>query len=248
MAYRDDRSALEARRNELKDEAAELEGRIRAMGSQIERKLEVHRELEEIEAKLARSAAARRRVLDELRVASPCGEDWEKMTGDARVRFCARCEKSVYNISELSRAEAEALLAEHESSLCIRMYKRADGTLITNDCPVGATKKRRRLKVLSAVGAAAASAGAFAWWATRPSVDRMGAQVMGEMALLQQVPQATPPLVKEPPHALMGAPTVVMGKRPVESFTPEVSATANPPRKTHGDVKVTRRPGTPTSR
>lgn len=245
MAYRDDRTALEAKRAELLEERAEVRRRLDAVASDVERERRIDREVEAIERKLSRSAEAQRRVLEDVRVASPCGEDWEKMTGDARVRFCARCEKNVYNLSAMTRAEAEAVLAENESP-CVRLYKRADGTVITNDCPVGASKKRRRLKVLSAVGAAAASAGAFAWWATRPSVDRMGVQVMGEMA---QVQLATPPVAPDPTdttQVVMGAPPPqhVQGKISANFFaTPPQAPVAQPPSR-----MLTRRPGTPTSR
>jgi len=93
-------------------------------------------------------------VLDGLRIASPCGEDWNKMTGDERVRACARCRLNVYNLSELTRAEAEALIISKEGNLCVRIYRRADGTIITRDCPVGL--RAARLKLLRLAGAAAA--------------------------------------------------------------------------------------------
>ena len=32
------------------------------------------------------------------------------MTGDDRVRFCDRCRKNVYNLSSLTREQAEALV------------------------------------------------------------------------------------------------------------------------------------------
>lgn len=33
--------------------------------------------------------------LHELRVASPCRADWDKMQGDDRMRFCGTCAKNV---------------------------------------------------------------------------------------------------------------------------------------------------------
>ncbi len=59
------------------------------------------------------------------------------MTGDERARFCGQCQKHVYNLSELSAEAAVALIREKEGHLCGRLYRRADGTVITNDCPVG---------------------------------------------------------------------------------------------------------------
>jgi hypothetical protein len=81
-------------------------------------------------------------LLDNLRIASPCAQSWEEMEGDERVRFCWRCEKNVYNLSALTREEAERLVFEREGRMCARFYRRADGTILTSDCPPG---RRRSL-------------------------------------------------------------------------------------------------------
>lgn len=75
--------------------------------------------------------------LESIRVAAPCHADWDKMTGDSRARFCGSCEKHVYNLSGMTRAEAEALVRAHEGELCVRFARRADGTVVTGNCPVG---------------------------------------------------------------------------------------------------------------
>ena len=105
-------------------------------------------------------------LLDGMRVASPCKVSWEDMTGDDRVRFCGRCAKNVYNLSAFSREEAESLLragqarrAEHGDGVCVRFYRRADGTVLTADCPDGAARKKRRLAVFGALGAGLMAAG-----------------------------------------------------------------------------------------
>lgn len=82
--------------------------------------------------------------LDHLRIASPCPTNWNQMAGDDRVRFCDLCNLNVYNIARLSRKEAEALIANTEGRICARLYRRADGTIITKDCPVGLRAIRRR--------------------------------------------------------------------------------------------------------
>jgi hypothetical protein len=93
--------------------------------------------------------------LDRIRIASSCPVSWERMTGDARVRFCDECNLHVYNIGEMTRAEAETLFANTEGRLCARVYRRADGTVITRDCPVGLRAIRRRAaKTAGAVFAA----------------------------------------------------------------------------------------------
>lgn len=75
--------------------------------------------------------------INSLRVASPCSVGWENMSGDERKRFCQLCNLNVYNISEMSGAEVRALIEKTEGRICGRIYKRADGTVLTKDCPVG---------------------------------------------------------------------------------------------------------------
>lgn len=77
------------------------------------------------------------------------------MTGDDRVRFCDLCNLHVYNLAELTRTEAESLIANSEGRICARLFRRSDGTVITKDCPVGLRALRRRAaKVASVVFAA----------------------------------------------------------------------------------------------
>ena len=81
------------------------------------------------------------------------------MVGDARVRACGDCQQNVYNLSELTRDEAEDLIRAKEGRLCVRYFQRADGTLLLkNDCAVGV--KRRRHRRIAAVGVAAGLAAA----------------------------------------------------------------------------------------
>ena len=87
--------------------------------------------------------------LELIQIASPCTADWNAMAGDDRVRHCGDCRLSVYNISEMTRDEAEAFLAQREGRTCIRMFKRPDGTVITRDCPVGLAAVRAKIVRLS---------------------------------------------------------------------------------------------------
>lgn len=92
--------------------------------------------------------------LQKLQVASPCYERWDRMKGDDRVRHCASCKLNVYNIKELTAAEVEQLVMRTQGQLCVRLYKRWDGTVLTRDCPVGL--QRVRMRVASAMATAAA--------------------------------------------------------------------------------------------
>ena len=83
--------------------------------------------------------------LDHVRVAAPCPAEWDSMIGSERVRFCGQCQLNVYNLSEMSKREAEALITKTEGRLCVRYYQRADGTILTNNCPVGLRALKRRV-------------------------------------------------------------------------------------------------------
>ena len=83
----------------------------------------------------------------DLPIASQCSKDWDTMTAAGRKRFCGDCKLNVYNLSGLTRDEAEALIMNAEGRLCVRFYKRADGSVITQDCPVGWAKVKQRTKV-----------------------------------------------------------------------------------------------------
>jgi hypothetical protein len=72
-----------------------------------------------------------------IRIASPCPANWEKMAGDDRVRFCPECNLNVYNFSAMTATEVERIVRRREGRLCARFYQRADGTMLTKNCPVG---------------------------------------------------------------------------------------------------------------
>jgi hypothetical protein len=92
-------------------------------------------------------------ILGTVRIASPCRASWEGMEGDERSRHCEACNKNVYNLSGMTRAEAEALVTRAEGRLCVRFYRRADGTMLTQDCPVGVWAMRKRMATTLACAA-----------------------------------------------------------------------------------------------
>ena len=66
------------------------------------------------------------------------------MAGDERVRHCTLCSLNVYNFAEMTRDEVRELLVRTEGRVCARLYRRADGTVLTRDCPTGLRALRRR--------------------------------------------------------------------------------------------------------
>jgi hypothetical protein len=197
MAYRDDVNALAARHDALAAEVAQKT-----------------RELEESRHLLEHAwARARLPVLNQIQVASPCTADWNQMTGDDRTRHCGACQKNVYNLSGMTRAEAEALLIERNGDLCVRYYQRQDGTILLADCTVGVQRKRDRRRTAAraaaivAGGLAVAGGAAVYATATEPpcalSRDDLPRQVVGAMPVppapvITQIPEPPrPPPVPE---------------------------------------------------
>jgi hypothetical protein len=116
--------------------------------------------------------------LEKLRIAKPCPARWEAMEGDDRVRFCQTCKKNVYNLSALQRSEAEALVARHEGNMCATFFQRADGSVLTADCPVG--RRRTRARFLRRVTTAAAALfGLFGgqFFTARPKPSNLAVEV-----------------------------------------------------------------------
>ncbi len=97
--------------------------------------------------------------LDNLILAYPCPITWDSMSGDERERFCNKCSQKVFNISDLSRKDAESLLRDgvEDGKVCVKYYLRADGTIKTDNCPRILRPVRNKLKLIEkAVSAAIA--------------------------------------------------------------------------------------------
>jgi len=93
----------------------------------------------------------RRRLLEKIEIASACSADWESMSGDERVRFCDQCNKQVYNISRMTRTQAEQLLANSVGKLCARIERHPNGTVITES-------ERMQISLFSRISSPVASA------------------------------------------------------------------------------------------
>jgi hypothetical protein len=154
--------------------------------------------------------------LDNVRVAAPCSADWEQMIGDERARFCGQCNLNVYNLSSMTRSEAESFVTRNEGRLCVRFYRRADGSILTKNCPVGLRAIQRRVSrftkaIASAVLSFFAGVGIYEGISSLSSTDRFPRGTMGVIAerpaevmvpLDISLPPPTPPASK--PLPLMG--------------------------------------------
>ncbi len=115
--------------------------------------------------------------LSNVSVAAPCPADWNAMIGGDRVRFCGQCQLNVYNLSAMSKDEAESLIARTEGRLCVRFYRRKDGSILTDNCPVGLRAlKRRALRIKKAV--ASSVLGFLAGIASNSAANRIGSYLL----------------------------------------------------------------------
>lgn len=116
---------------------------------------------------------------ENLKVASPCHESWDNMTGDEKVKFCGACERPVYNLSSLTGHQIAELIRETEGTrTCVRFYRRQDGTMLTQDCPVGHRKARRKAVGFVAAAAVAIFGGPMVYNALNDSSEEL---IMGMM-------------------------------------------------------------------
>ena len=158
------------RRNALGREIARLETRLdpTSNGRVIDELATVRRGLSD--------GGERKPVIElpNLRIGFACKQRWEDMVGDDSVRACVGCERPVFNLSAMTREEAERVLATRGLTPCVRFYRRPDGTVMTTDCPTGERRQGRRLAVvagsLAAGTALAVASSASAQPAPEPAV------------------------------------------------------------------------------
>ena len=192
--YRNELETLEARKRVLETELSSLDERI--------------------------NERRRLPLLDQVKVASPCPAKWDDMVGDEKKRFCLSCDKNVFNISSLTREQAEQFLMENAGGeVCVRYYQRADGTIMTSDCSVGVAKKQRRKVILAVAGAGAMALGAISAY-SKSQQHMMGAIRIADVPPPVNTVEVGPPPPPPDGHWVGGAavmpeliPTAVPEKR-----------------------------------
>ena len=105
------------------------------------------------------------------------------MGGDNRVRHCPECNLEVYNFSAMTSAEIDRVVSHREGRVCARFYQRADGTMLTQDCPVGVRAMLRRAsRAAAAVFAALVSVGPAMAQSTPKSLGNQLTQIQENRA------------------------------------------------------------------
>lgn len=150
-----------------------------------------------------------REIINNLRIASPCPMLWSDMqhTQEEAVRFCGDCRKNVYDVSKMSAQETALLLQKSEIngvSTCMQLYRRADGKLITDDCPIGLRRIRDGFQKVRSLAAA------FIVFLYAQSVFAQGKNLSA-----QNKPTLTRGKVAVPMGGIIAAPSQIMGGAPV---------------------------------
>lgn len=71
-------------------------------------------------------------ILSQVSIKTPCPMKWDQMQGDASQRYCDQCKKHVHDFSEMDSGSVNELL-KSERSVCAKIRRRPDGTIITKD-------------------------------------------------------------------------------------------------------------------
>ncbi|NHZ34244.1 hypothetical protein [Massilia rubra] len=130
-------------------------------------------------------------ALHRITVASPCTASWDAMQGDERVRHCGGCSKQVFNLSAMPEAEAAMLVAgQGAGGLCVRFYRRADGTVMSSDCGAPSARPGPAWRALPGLATAAVLAMSLA--ACAPRAPAPGGMPISEV---DAMPATPPPFV-----------------------------------------------------
>jgi hypothetical protein len=121
-----------------------------------------------------------KKVVEKFRPANSCDQNWKKLSGTDRIRFCEACKLQVYNFLDMDDEEAEAAVFQREAIGGATLYRRRDGTFLTQDCPVGA--KRKRAMVIAAAMGALLLVGSFVVVSSMPPPEERGSTQSPDVA------------------------------------------------------------------
>jgi len=167
-------------------------------------------------------------LFNQLQIASPCPMLWKDMarTPEEAVRFYGDCRKNVYDVSKMSAADANQLLQRAQitgESRCMQLYRRADGTIITDDCPVGLKRIRDQWRKLKS-SVTAAFAFTFGYF-SMSALAQENQPTLGKVAVPQ--PALGEPALQTPPVAPLGGVPATCNWQDSAMKAPNVKALAD---------------------
>ncbi len=75
------------------------------------------------------------RTIDDFAIDVPCPIPWSSMKGNNNVRYCKVCDLNVHNLSSMTENEVNAFLESNSDGVCVNLFRRPDGTIVTDRCP-----------------------------------------------------------------------------------------------------------------
>lgn len=90
------------------------------------------------------------RIVQSVKITTPCSVGWDSMEGDEKMRFCQQCKMNVHNLSIMSDKEAAKIIANKTSRTCVFFWQRPDGTIITDNCPEKLKRIRGHIRAYAA--------------------------------------------------------------------------------------------------
>ena len=177
--------------------------------------------------------------LGRIRIAAPCNAEWKWMYGNDRVRFCGQCSQNVFNLSAMTTEEAEDLIRRTEGTLCVRFYRRRDGSILTRNCTVGMQAIRDKLTSTRAhIIAATLSFLGYLGLLGLSNRVAMGSPVMGDIAGndIQYCAMSTGPLEVRPGRGPVTESEAVIRRRAIFKVIPMYYSTGR--NRPHGIVTV----------
>lgn len=139
-------------------------------------------------------------ALSKVTLEKPCSQNWDEMVGDERERFCNMCSLNVYNLSSMTRDEAEEFLqVRNDGSVCLNYISDAEGKVITDNVPRPLRPLRDRLQPLLRV--ASSFVAAFGLFATGvlAQEQRLGGKPCVPTKNQNVQPHQTQPMLGAPP-------------------------------------------------
>jgi hypothetical protein len=91
-------------------------------------------------------------TLEQIGVPHPCPIDESDIEGSGSVRFCPHCRQNVYDLSAMTRAEAERLVCQKAGNLCVLFGQTSDGQIVTLDYQAASPRAPWRWPTLAAIG------------------------------------------------------------------------------------------------
>jgi ankyrin repeat protein len=149
---------------------------------------------------------------DRMIIPAPCDADWDSMIGSDQVRFCEHCNLHVTNLSNITRQEAIRLVARSQGRLCVRFFKRADGSVLTKQLPRKLHHIARRVsRVAAGAFTASLSLSSAAGQTGSPSISPPREQAMVEGALARaEIGCSLSGIVSDPHGAVVSGATVTL--------------------------------------